>query len=505
MTPTLNRKLIWFVIAFGIICQTSQYLYNRSLWLDEAALALKVRHFSYAELIQPQTNETEPEGIAMQSSPLGFLFLTKLLTESFGDSEYILRLISLICALGAIILFYKVTGYFLNPFGRILALAFFVMSQHLIFYGSEFKSYSVDVFVVLLLVFIYLRTLRENFSWPQTVFAGTAFAVAVWFSFPSLFVVGAIGLSMVFSGLTRKDNVHRVKVISLHSFWVLSFFFYYSFYLRTFINDEPLGSYWQGNYLPLHPQTADDFKWYYRHFLDMFQNPGGLELNVLCGILFIIGSISLFRKRKHLAWMSGLIFLLTAMASGFKLYPFSGRLILFLVPFLYIALAEGLERSGFEMLRAGKKPAYLFMAILLSAVFFYPMKTTIAHLFSPQLKAEIKPAIEFMRNNKVPIDKIYVYYNAVPAYRYYAEKRGGGDMDYVAGVKSRKDPQNYFDDIEKLKGEERVWFLFSNIYQDEEKIFLNYLDRVGLKVKQYRGVNASTYLYNLGESPKADN
>ena len=43
-------KLPYTIIGFGIFVRLVQYLFNRSLWHDEAALALNIVNRSYLEL-----------------------------------------------------------------------------------------------------------------------------------------------------------------------------------------------------------------------------------------------------------------------------------------------------------------------------------------------------------------------------------------------------------------------------------------------------------------------
>ena len=69
--------LSWLIIVFGIVVRLVQYLSNRSLWADEAALALNIVNRSYSELGQPLDYD--------QAAPIGFLWLEKLAIDIFGN------------------------------------------------------------------------------------------------------------------------------------------------------------------------------------------------------------------------------------------------------------------------------------------------------------------------------------------------------------------------------------------------------------------------------------
>jgi len=51
-------------------------------------------------------------------------------------------------------------------------------------------------------------------------------------------------------------------------------------------------------------------------------------------------------------------------------------------------------------------------------------------------------------------------------------------------------------DINGLKGQDRVWFLFSHVHKNinEEKIIIDYLDDIGAKMEYKKSVRAPIYL-----------
>ena len=89
-TLGLVRKIpnwVYFCIIFLVatILRFKQYLANRSFWLDEAALAVNIQERDYEGLLQPLEYR--------QVAPIGFLRITKLFTNSIGDSELVYRFI----------------------------------------------------------------------------------------------------------------------------------------------------------------------------------------------------------------------------------------------------------------------------------------------------------------------------------------------------------------------------------------------------------------------------
>ncbi len=51
----LEQKIINALVIFGVLLAFTQFIYNRSLWLDEAMLALNIIHSNSQELLKPLT------------------------------------------------------------------------------------------------------------------------------------------------------------------------------------------------------------------------------------------------------------------------------------------------------------------------------------------------------------------------------------------------------------------------------------------------------------------
>jgi NAD(P)H-flavin reductase len=118
-----------------------------------------------------------------------------------------------------------------------------------------------------------------------------------------------------------------------------------------------------------------------------------------------------------------------------------------------------------------------------------------SYLIRPMLKEEIKPVIKYCLENKKEDDKIYVYYGAKKAFDYYT---WDSKIEILPSVdKTRETPEEYIKDLERLKGTGRVWFIFSHIYQNEEKLYLTYLNHIALKIDSLQSKGASVYLYEL--------
>jgi len=129
----------WGTIAIGVFLRSAQYACGRSLWNDEAELALNILNQPFAGLFQPLQYH--------QGTPIGFLLLEKLATAFAGKSEIALRAIPFVAGVLALFVFYDVAKLYLSPGAVPLALILFSLSRNLVYYSSEVKQYSTDVLV----------------------------------------------------------------------------------------------------------------------------------------------------------------------------------------------------------------------------------------------------------------------------------------------------------------------------------------------------------------------
>src|SRR5689334_4796436 len=120
-------KLTWAAVGLGCLLRVLEYLLNRSLWLDEAYLALNILHRPWAGLLRPLDNH--------QGAPIIFLLLEKLASLRLGSSEYALRLLPLLAGIVSMLLFYKLAGKAISGIAVPIALGLFAISPSLIYYS----------------------------------------------------------------------------------------------------------------------------------------------------------------------------------------------------------------------------------------------------------------------------------------------------------------------------------------------------------------------------------
>ena len=104
-------------------------------------------------------------------------------------------------------------------------------------------------------------------------------------------------------------------------------------------------------------------------------------------------------------------------------------------------------------------------------------------------------------------DILYVFYRTETTYRYYAPFYGLDTGNIVIGTsrpRKRITLQSYEEDVLSLVGNERVWFLFSEVVdcpncpeEDTLSYYLEFVDPHGVVIDKYEGSETSAYLYDL--------
>jgi hypothetical protein len=483
--------LVICFLVIGIILRIWQYVANRSLWLDEAMLALNITHRSFAGLTQPLDYN--------QAAPLLFLFVQKDISVVLGNSEFALRLFPLMAGLLSLFLMYKTAKKYLQGTAGYIALALFCFSSTLIYYSSENKQYSSDVLFVLILLLAAHPCFQDS-AQPKSFLQLAAIGIiAMWMSHPAVFVLAAIGIVVIILPAFNKAWAKLLWPMLTCLLWLANLSFLYIISLRQTAANKLVTSYWNDSFMPMPPWN--NWGWFGNTLKSSFQDPWGLYFVAVSAILLLVGCISIFLRK----WALGIVLILTIMttliASGFQKYPFSGRLILFLVPTIFFLIAEGIERIRGTLANYSRLVASFTVAALALLLLAQPAVRALGGLKNPDMREHIRPIVEYVSQNKRSTDILYLYYGAKPAFLYYAPFYGFKDSDFRVGVYARSEPEKYLRDIDTLRGNARVWFVFSHNYNwgkiDEKMHYLTHLNKIGKKIDEFSAPSAVVYLYDL--------
>ncbi len=499
-SPQLHCNQAWPLVALlatfalGIAARLAQYLSNRSLWLDEAYLALNILGRDFPDLLRPLDHH--------QIAPPLFLWAVKLAVSLWGDGEAILRLVPLIGGILALPLFYFLAQRVLGPLGAWLATALLAWSQPLICYASEVKPYATDALTAIAACALVLPLVESPAAARPSVrrllLTGALGALMPWFSYPSAFVLGGLAVAMLATPFLRRQYRLALRLAIPPALWGLSLLALYAAVLRPGLSDPFLRTFWREFFAPFPPWSLAALYWYLQAWFDFLVWAGGVPFYGLATFAWLAGGITLWQAgRRALALALVLPLLGATAASILKLYPLYIRVILFAVPPTFLLIACGGEAVHRALSPHSRAIALLWIALLL----LHPLYRSLTVLSSPLMNEEVRPAIQYIRDHWQEGDRVYVYHGAAPTFAYYAPRFGLDDPTlYQMGRASNGDFTVLQDDVARLPPG-RVWALFAHIYSfngiSEQSFLLAQLDGRGTQLDRLETQNAAVFLYDL--------
>lgn len=503
-TNKLINQLALLAIAFGIIIRLAQYISNRSLWGDEAYIALNIVNRSYLELLQPLDYD--------QAAPPGFLWVEKLAVQLFGNNEYSLRLFPLIAGIVSLLALYKLGKWSISAIALPIALILLACLKYPLYYATEVKQYSSDLMIGLLLCLLLIPLRDRILKKSKLVLLGFLGILAMWFSHTAIFPLGGVELASLITSSPQKRKAIVINRLPTYLIWLIGFALYYFFIISKSLKNESLQSSWS----PEYPKTIFDMLWLLDSFGRFFHKPLGFA-GIADGIAiftFVIGCLILYKNNliKLLILISPILATLTA--SYLHKYPFRTRLILFLTPYFILIIAQGsafiLSQVNLAKFHQERRKKYvgIFGIIISFFLILPPVIEAGGFLFQPETKYEMRSVIAQIKANQQPGDVLFGDGGGTSAQlEYYAKKYGYSKSQYVVGYNDflKKEAisdqvwSDYRQQFSQLQNQPRVWFLFSGIGLKEKRgeIVEPRLDRIGQKIDYIGKPGAFAYLYQL--------
>ena len=175
-------------------------------------------------------------------------------------------------------------------------------------------------------------------------------AVAPWCSFASVFVIAGCGMTLLVTSL-RSGRYRDAAVWGMIGVgWLASFIVCYRASTMLLSPYTTMYRFWDFAFLPVNPLSRGGFTKAGGILLKIFVDPLNLvppiwpwAFVMLPILLMVFGGVSLARRSIAACSILVVPIALALVASALKRYPFHGRLILELVPALFLLIAEGTE------------------------------------------------------------------------------------------------------------------------------------------------------------------
>lgn len=484
----LNKKklygiFLFLIILLGVFLRLKGLIINPSMWHDECALGWNVLHKNYFELFSKLR--------FMQIAPPMFLVMTKFLVNLFGVSnkigtcDLVMRLIPFLCATLSIGVFYLICkNTFKSKSAVLLAVFLFAINNVLVDYSFEFKQYGPDMFFILLIILFFQNLDLAKISTKKFIGASVAMAVLVWFSFVSVFAVAAGGVNL----LLERKKIKKTFLMFLPLF--ISVLLYLKIYILNTYQSTGQGmiGFWEDNFVAA---NFSNFLLLLVKNLQYFFHPVKYLLFIL--ILSLYGVVLLYRDKKYtVANISVLIFCFSVLASVGHIYPFSQRLIIFLIPIFIILLVKPIDE-----LKSSSKIKSLIIFIMFLGILVPQLDSVFRSLFTNNLnKGDFaRKMTEVMVKEIKPSDIIFLNNGSIADFSYYSSFY---DIKNNLVIKTNGDSlnQDYFNLLNGLK-KGNYWFYLSYDYNPSGEI-ISYLKNwaaMNTKILYLNEASISTLIY----------
>lgn len=521
------------LVALGIVLRLRVYLANRSLWLDEAMLALNLAGRDLAALLsKPLAHH--------QGAPPGFLTVEKLAITALGNHELAFRLLPMLAGTLGLLVFYLAARRVLAGLPLVLATALLACGPLPLYYSAEVKQYSVDLLATSVILWLTLRIvapLPAALTWRSAGGLTAIGIIAPWMAHASVFVLPAAWLTLLGAAWRRGDRKARGPLIAMPMLWLASFGVLYLVNLRQLTGDAYLYGYWQdaGALLPFPPTSRADVLAYPRSVLrlsrDLFapENTGYDVANWAAVLGLVLGGLGIAyfaRPRSTTPAAAGprallplLVtpFVLAGIASVFVAYPLYDRLMLFAHPLAVLLIGAGL--AAFLQRKDPSKPdprpreRQLVAAGLTLLALALPARVVLPQLRYPHGRDEVRDVLrEIVQiENARRAGELCVYYTLAGAeatvdyYTHYDPQCRPKNLAVLHGPTRVWEQQyasiNEANHFRAHCGAKRVWLVLGTLghylYAQQDARVKERFDAVGTRVAEIHRPGAAGYLYEL--------
>ncbi len=397
-------KVAFLVIcAVGILLRFYYFLMGRSLWEDEAHLALNFISRDFISIFKPSDN--------IQAAPPLFLLSIKTATFLFGFGEKALRLIPFLFSIGTLPLIYYITRELLqNKFVALFSFTLFSVNLAFIIFSSELKTYGIDVTMYLILVWLFVSKNAVILKRRNLLLAFSR-VIMLLYSNVTFIIMACIAIAMLTNWIRQKKiNTSEGLVLII---WFGSFIIYY----LLFLYKHP----YQAIQTQLYESKMPPINIFSVAFWDFMDNskiditsilmyfPHNVFIHCITLEILIVAFAAASKKKNF----NLIIFCIAPIALHFLL-SFWYRFILYTIPGLLVFLCYGIYEITIFIGKQSKWISVVFASFFLT-VFCYPSLQQF-----PLWWREIMPVINYTNTNysrhKILVTTpytLYKYYHTV--------------------------------------------------------------------------------------------
>ncbi len=397
--PIRHCKLLAVLaVVMGVAYRLSQYLPDRSFWLDEAFLLPNILNKNLFQLLGKLDNG--------QSSPPLFLWAERGMALAFGPSEHVMRFVPQLAGIASMALFAILAWRVLSPMVVFWVACWFAFSSDLVWHAVCVKQYSGDAMVSVLLLLLAIPrpgqdATASNHLTRRLLLVTAVSAVAVWFSQPAIFMFTGISLCFL-PAFYRRGWRSWITYAACNLIVVVPFALLYFAAMRHQRVDG-LVSFWADDMADYsRPWTIP--WWIARETYRLCELPYK-PFGPLVVILAAVGGYSLWRRDRRLLGFYTLPVVMTILAGCLRAYPYhGGRVTIFLVPAVLLLSGEALVFLR-QRLAENWRPWWWAPALPFLVVGVGEAAMNQVH---PMGRCHIRPVAQYIRQHRQPGEGLYL-------------------------------------------------------------------------------------------------
>lgn len=377
------------IILSSIAVSIYTYTLGRSLWTDEAMLAYSVSQRSLLDLVATPLDN-------IQSAPILYLYIVKIIISIFGDSEFTLRVFSFISYILVLCLSFFVSRNIFKIQYPIIPVACISGLALIIKYSNEFKPYMLDVVAVLLVIIVYYLYTERKIQWTYLT---VVWAILIWCSNPVCFFMATILSYEFVLSISHKEYTKSKELVFCGVGILISFLIYYFFWLQPVVDQGYMVEFWKWRHFQP-PINSFNLKFDYYIIRDLFI-PLGKFKAIIIAFCMVSGVFACFKIKNRYVNIVNLTFLLLIIISTLKMFPLQDRLCLFVYPLIVMLF--------FFYIDWFIKRKYVVFKIVISLLFLLSTNGVLRFLKKENVYfQEINMAVNYMDSISTPNTLVYI-------------------------------------------------------------------------------------------------
>jgi hypothetical protein len=434
---SLRPFILALILVFGGLLRINEWLSGRSLWLDEAFLALNIVEKGVWDLLGPLDYH--------QAAPPGFLLFEKASVLLFGNGELQLRLPALLASLAGLVLFVCFAFRRLSYLVAVVVSLLFATNDSLLYYAGEAKPYAFDVLGVVVCCFLISEATGARYRF-YLVLLGICGALLPAFSLVGPLVFGCGIVALVFNRALKRQSLWLSGVALVLFVWALGYFGLLELYSSNALARGFFQLFWSSHFLPALydlPWLANNFAKPFVTLIDNSSSPYLFTFLMTTGCIVSLGHLKL------VAFFSVLCGVALPLFSYLEYFPFFPRFYLFLIPcgIYFFGIGFG-ALIGWTHARNRAVSAVVVLLIVLTTLY-----SPLRGVMQGRQVQELEYALAHISKEQRSGDRIYLFHLTAYPFLYYAKRYGLNDQLAL--------PSDYFGGHPKSEGQEPVPLLFS--------------------------------------------